>query len=424
MIKNTMLRHRLTKLFCVTLSGAMMLGAFTSCGSGRDSSKDSKDESKNEATDSDAFDPESEKAKAKTEEIEQIIDELYYFDIDEEKREESYYDGLMYGLDDKYSQYYTKEEYEEMMEEDSGEFEGIGATVSKNMEDGTIYIVKPIKDSPAEKAGLLPGDIIIRVGDLELTTDMELDYVVKHIRGEKGSEVEIEVYREGEDDFLTFTVTRDKISNPTIEYEMLDDKIGYIACEAFNENTLDMFKKAVDDLQNQNARALVFDLRNNGGGYVHIATGMLDYLIDDDAVAEGSDTPGLLLQTIGKNDNIVETYKCEDKHSVDLPMTVIVNGNSASSSEIFTGTFQDYKLGKVVGTTTYGKGIVQTVVKLKDGSAVKLTIAQYFIPSGRTVHEVGIEPDIEVELDDELKKKLVIDHKEDNQLQEAIKTLD
>ena len=245
MIKDTRLRRRLSKLFCVALSGAVMLGAFTSCGSGKIEKESKKESSKESAKDSDEFDPGSSDVKKKTEEIEQYIDELYYFDTDKEKQEESYYEGLMEGLDDVYSTYYTKEEYEEMMEDDSGEFEGIGATVSKNQEDGTIYVVKPIPGSPAEEAGLLPGDVIVKVGDLELTTDMELDYVVKHIRGEKGTSVDIEIYREGEPDFLTFTITRDKITNPSVEHEMLDDKVGYILVEQFNENTPELFKEAV-----------------------------------------------------------------------------------------------------------------------------------------------------------------------------------
>ena len=424
MIKDTRLRRRLAKLLCVSLSGAMMLGAFTSCGSGKQEKESKTESSKDTAEDSDEFDPGSNDVKKKTEEIEQYINELYYFDTDKEKQEESYYEGLMEGLDDVYSTYYTKEQYEEMMEDDSGEFEGIGATVSKNQEDGTIYVVKPIPGSPAEEAGLLPGDVIVKVGDLELTTDMELDYVVKHIRGEKGTSVDIEIYREGEPDFLTFTITRDKITNPSVEHEMMDDKVGYILVEQFNENTPELFKEAVDDLQKQNARAIVFDLRNNPGGYVKAVTEMLDYLIEDDLVADGNDTPGLLLETKDKNDDVLEQYTCSDGHSVDIPMAVVVNGNSASAAEIFTGTLKDYGKAKVVGTTTYGKGIVQSVIKLKDGSAIKLTIAQYFTPSGNTVHKVGIEPDVEVELDEELRKKVTIDHKEDNQLQEAIKQLD
>ncbi|SEQ81717.1 carboxyl-terminal processing protease [Lachnospiraceae bacterium NE2001] len=418
------------KRYCYAgLASLMLLGAFSGCGSGN-VSDNSKEESTRDAeniegdSDDGGFDENSKETKKKTAEIEKYIDNLYYFDIDDEKREESYYDGIMNGLDDRYSVYYTKEEYDKMMEDDSGSFEGIGATVSKSLEDGTIYIVKPLEDSPAEKSGLLPGDVILRVDDMELTTDMELDYVVQHIRGEKGTDVEIEVYREGEPDFLTFTVTRDTIETKTVAYEMLDNDIGYIQVEQFIENTPSLFKDAVDDLQSQGAKAIVFDFRSNPGGLVKAAVEMLDYLIEDDALADGAETKGLLLQTKDKDGNVLENYKCEDGHSVDLPMALIIDNNSASSSEIFAGAFQDYNLGKVVGMTSYGKGIVQSVIKLSDGSAIKLTIAQYFRPSGEVVHEVGIEPDIEEELDDDLKKKITIEHDEDNQLQKAIETLD
>lgn len=202
--ENLLDRRQMKKLMCLGLAAAMLVSA--GCGSGAgvtdDTASDRKPANSAKSDESkDGFDENSKDVKKKTAEIEQYIDKLYYFDIDDEKREESYYDGLMEGLDDRYSVYYTKDEYEKLMEDDSGEFEGIGATVSKNQDDGTIYVVKPLEDSPAEKAGLLPGDVILRVDDLELTTDMELEFVVEHIRGEKGTDVEIEVYREGEPDY-------------------------------------------------------------------------------------------------------------------------------------------------------------------------------------------------------------------------------
>ena len=329
----------------------------------------------------------------------------------------------MKGLDDPYSVYYTQEEYEKLMEEDSGEFEGIGATVSKDNEKGTIYIVKPIVGSPAEKAGLLPDDVIVAVDDLDVTSDMELDYVVDHIRGEKGSKVTLKIYREGEPDFLFIDIVRDTITNTTVSYEMLDNSIGYIQVEQFVENTPELYENAIDDLMSQGAKGLVIDLRNNPGGLLKAVIEMADYVIDDSKVANGASQAGLLLQTKDKDDNILEEYSCDDKHSIDLPMAVLVNGNSASASEIFSGCLKDYGVAKIVGTTTYGKGIVQSVMKLKDGSAVKLTIAQYFLPSGTAVHKVGVEPDVEVELNDDQKRKITIEHDKDNQLQEAIKQL-
>ncbi len=423
-------KYELKKAFCVCLAGTMMLGAM-SCGKADEDNnpsssiiKDEKIENASSTDSGEEFDENSKDVEAKTKEIERYIDKYFYFDEDNDKREESYYDGLMKGLDDPYSVYYTADEYQQLKESDAGSFEGIGATVAKNPDSGVIYVVKPLSDSPAEKAGLLPGDIILKVDDLELTTDMELDYVVRHIRGEKGTDVNITVYREDEPEDLTFTITRDKIETKTVEYEMLDDNIGYIYVEEFIENTPKFFKEAVDDLQSQGAKGIVIDMRSNPGGLVNAVTEMLDYLLDDELIAEGSDEAGLLIKTKDKNDEVMDEYGCSDGHSVDLPMAVIVNGNSASAAEIFAGCLQDYKKAKIVGTTTYGKGIVQTVVPLSDGSAIKITIAQYFIPSGKTVHKVGVEPDVEVELDESLLKKTNIEHDEDNQLQEAIKALD
>ena len=259
---------------------------------------------------------------------------------------------------------------------------------------------------------------------MEVTSDMELDYVVKHMRGEKGTKVTLKIYREGESDFLYIDVIRDTIENITVEGKMLDNKVGYIQVDQFIETTPKLFKEQVDSLLSEGAEKLVIDLRNNPGGLLDAVIEMVDYIVDDDAFANNSEEKGLLLQTKDKNDTVLEEFRCDDGHSVNVPIAVLVNGNSASAAEIFTGTLKDYGKAKVVGTTTYGKGIVQSVIKLKDGSAIKLTIAQYFTPSGNTVHKVGIEPDVEVELDEELRKKVTIDHKEDNQLQEAIKQLD
>lgn len=418
-----------TRLICGTFASLMVVGSVSGCGvvdklSSVGEKPEIIDDSDNADNSSAAsFEEDSSDVRHKTDEIEGIIDKYFYFDQDEQKREESYYDGIMKGLDDPYSVYYTKEEYDKLMEEDSGKFEGIGATVSKDNEKGTIYIVKPIVGSPAEKAGLLPDDILVAVDDLDITTDMELDYVVDHIRGEKGTKVTLKVYREGEPDYLYIDIVRDTITNTTVNYEMLDNKIGYIQIEQFVENTPELYKNAIDDLVSQGAKGLVFDVRNNPGGLLKAVIEMADYVIDDSKVAEGADSAGLLLQTKDKDDKVQEEYSCEDKHSVDLPIAVLVNGNSASASEIFSGCLKDYGVATIVGTTTYGKGIVQSIMKLKDGSAIKLTIAQYFLPSGTAVHKVGVEPDVEVELNDDQKRKITIEHDKDNQLQEAIKQL-
>lgn len=410
------------KVIIVTLTAAMLLGSMTGCGSSK--KEEAEDDESTSVSQAGEFDETSEETKKKTKQIEKIIDKYFYFEEDSEKREESYYDGIMRGLDDPYSVYYTPEEYEKLKEDDSGSFEGIGATLSKDMDKGTVYVVRPLPNTPAERAGLLPDDIIVKVDDLELTTDMELDTVVKHVRGEKGTDVVLTIYREGEPDFLEITITRDTIENTTVISEMLDNNIGYIQIEQFIENTNDLFFAAVDDLQNQGAKGLIIDLRNNPGGLVKQTTEMVDYIVKDDAKVDNGLDAGVMLETRDKDGKVMESYECKDGHSVDLPIVILVNGNSASSSEIFTGCLKDYGIAKVVGTKSYGKGIVQSIIPLSDGSAVKITIAKYFLPSGENIHEEGIEPDVEEELDESQLRKVTIPHEDDNQLQKAIEVLD
>ncbi|MBQ7425508.1 MAG: S41 family peptidase, partial [Lachnospiraceae bacterium] len=335
----------------------------------------------------------------------------------------SYFDGIMAGLDDPYSVYYTPEEYQQLMEDDSGEYVGIGATVQKNVETNEIRIVKPLKDTPAEKAGLLPGDRVIKIDDYEITADTELEAAVKMIRGEEGTEVVVTVRRDGETEDREIRITRALVKNITVSYEMLQGNIGYIQVDQFIDNTPDQFIEAVDELTAQGATSLVFDLRNNPGGLLSAVVKMLDYLIDDNAKVDGADAAGDILYTIDKDDKMIDKYGCSDNHSVDLPMAIIVNEYSASASEVFTSCMRDYGKATVVGTTSFGKGIVQTVLPLKDGSAIKITIAKYYTPARAEIHKIGIEPDVKAEVTDEQKKMLKIPHKDDAQLQAAVKAL-
>ena len=399
------------------LSAGLMLG-MTGCGKEKPQEQTTTEAASEEQNSE--FKVRSKDTETKTKEIENIINNYFYFDVDSEKREESYYDGLMKGLDDPYSVYYTPEEYAKLKEDDSGEYVGIGATVSKNVETGLVYVVKPLRGSPAEASGLQVGDVFVEIDGQELTRDMELDEVVKLIRGTEGSVAKLKMYREGQSDYINFDVTRAKIQNITVDYEMLDNQIGYISIEQFIENTAAQFKEGMDYLAEQGAKGIVIDLRNNPGGLLSAVIEMADYVIDDDITAEGAEKAGVLLQTKDKNGKVIEEYVCKDGHTINLPMVVLVNGNSASASEIFTGCMKDYKIATIVGKTTYGKGIVQSVIPLTDGSAIKLTIAKYFTPSGADIHKKGVEPDIEVELSDEHKKMSVIPHEEDEQLQKAL----
>lgn len=369
--------------------------------------------------------------------IENIINQLFLFEEDEEKIEDGIYLGMMYGLDDPYSVYYNEENYESLIEDTTGEYCGIGAMVQQNRTTGIMTITKVFEGAPALEAGLLPGDIIYMVDD-EAVTGKELDLVVKeNIRGEEGSFVNITVLRGENSEEVTLKVERRQIEVPTVEYQMLEDKVGYIYVMQFDEVTAKQFKDAVDDLEKQGMEKLLVDMRNNPGGVLDTAVEMLAYVLPEDKM------DGMLIYTKDKNEKgdryycrdgqiIKESdsgfedsrYPKKDDHELTVPMAVLVNGNSASAAEVFTGAVQDYEAGIAVGTQTFGKGIVQQLIPLGDGTAIKLTTSHYFTPGGFDLHGKGLEPDVEVELDEELQTKAVIELSEDNQVQAAIEALD
>ena len=421
------------KITAVVLAAGMMMG-IGACGSNKEKEASSETaastetaESPDSATEGEAnkepFDIESSKVQKKTKEIEKLIDQYFYFEEDPDIREENYYDGILEGLDDPYSVYYTPEEFARLNEDDSGEYVGIGATVSKNIDDNTVYVVKPLRGSPAEAAGLLPGDVFVQIDDIVVDPEMELEEVVNYIRGKSDTTAHLKMYREGEKDYLEFDINRATIQNITVDYEMLDNNIGYISVDQFIENTPAQFKEGVDSLIGQGAKSLVIDMRNNPGGLLNAVNEMTDYIIADDATADGIKEPGRQLLVKDKDGKIITDYKCSDGHTVDIPMAVLINGNSASAAEIFTADMKDYGLATIIGTTTFGKGIVQSVIPLSDGSAIKITIAKYFTPAEHDIHKVGIEPDIEVDVSDEQKRMIEIPHDEDPQLQKAIEVL-
>ncbi len=411
---------------CLT-AAAFALGTLAGCGSSNENNRrnlttaasaDSTEENK-------PFDIFSYDTQKKTREIENLIDSKFYFDIDDKIKEEYYYKGILAGLDDPYSTYYTKEEMDAINEEDSGEYIGIGATVSKSKETGAIYVVKPLRGSPAAEAGLQQDDIFIEIDGVELTTGTELEEAVKMIRGTENSTAKLKMYREGEDDYLYFDVPRRVVQNISVEYEMLENGFGYISVDQFVDNTYAQFKEGVDYLTSNGAKALIIDMRNNPGGFTNQATRMLDYLIEDKSVVNGTDGsfPGRLLYMKDKYGATLWENYCEDGHSVELPMAVLINGNTASSSEIFSGGMQDFKKAVLVGTKSYGKGVVQITYPLEDGSGVKLTVASYFLPSGRNIHGDGLQPDVEVEMETTLRRRTDLPHNEDVQLIKAIEEL-
>lgn len=339
--------------------------------------------------------------------LEQYIDTYYLRDADKKDYAEGIYKGLIESLEDPYSTYFTKEEYEEVMTKSSGTYCGIGASVRQDAKTGAIIIVSPFKGGPAEKAGILPEDIIYKVDEKEVTGE-DLSEVVSKMKGEEGTTVELSLLRGNE--IIDVTLTRKQVENPTVEAKMLKkEKIGYIKVSGFEEVTAKQFRDALEELEANGEKGLIIDLRGNGGGRLEVVVDMLDRMLPE----------GVIVSTKTKEGK-GEEYRSTDKEKFEKPLAVLINGNSASASEVFAGAIQDYKIGKLVGTTSFGKGIVQTVFKLNDGSAVKLTTSEYFTPNGRNIHGKGLEPDVEVELDTKLSKKITIEESEDNQLMEAI----
>ncbi|WMJ90310.1 S41 family peptidase [Anaerocolumna sp. MB42-C2] len=343
--------------------------------------------------------------------LETLIDRFYMDKVDETKLAEGIYKGLLASLGDPYSCYYTKEEYDALMESSSGVYCGIGATVSQNVNTGIISIVKPFVKGPAHAAGVLPGDIVYKVNGEEVT-GKDLSEVVSRIKGEEGTKVSVTVIREGEPDPIEFSIPRKTVEVPTIEYEMLGNKIGYIAISEFDEVTAEQFRKAIDDLDKQGQKGLIVDVRNNPGGLLDTVVDILNRMLPK----------GLIVYTEDKYGTREEKFS-DAKEEFDKPLAVLINGNSASASEIFSGAIQDYKRGTIVGTTSFGKGIVQSIIPLSDGTAIKVTVSKYYTPNGKNIHGIGISPDVTVDLKDKLKQQVVIKKEEDNQLQKAIEII-
>lgn len=329
----------------------------------------------------------------------ETLNENYFENVDDQLLYEEAIRGMVAGLGDPYTSYFTKDEYASFTEKMEGSYEGIGVVVSYGDSEDVIVVVAPFKNSPGEKAGVKPSDRIIAVDGIDVI-GMPLDEVVSRIKGEKGTTVTLRVRREDEE--IDIPIKRDVIEVPTVESKMLDGNIGYIQMSSFDLVTLDQFTAALKDLEKQGQNGMIIDLRNNPGGYLHICFGIVEELLDKDMMVVYTEDKA------GKREELIT----EDSDKFDKPLVLLVNGNSASASEILAGAIKDHEKGVLVGETTFGKGLVQRTIELKDLSAIKVTISKYYTPNGNYIHGVGIEPDYVVPYN--------ADSQEDDQLNKAI----
>lgn len=355
---------------------------------------------------------ESEEFATKYNTICDYIDKFYLNvdDVNTGNVEDGMLGGMIDSLGDKYAEYYNKEEYEDLMEKTQGQYGGIGAYVSQNPDTGNIVIVNPFKGAPADKAGIKSGDIITDI-DGKSVAGLELDEVTSLMKGEAGTKVNVKLYRDKE--FIEVEIEREIVDVPLVDYELIAEyNIGYIYVSAFDIITIKQFREAVDALEKKGADGLVIDIRNNGGGVLDAVIDMLDRMLPE----------GLIMYTENKQGKDEEFFSSAEE-SYDKPYAVLINGYSASASEVFAGAVQDYGYGTIVGTQSFGKGVVQTLMPIteaNDGSAIKITTSKYYTPNGRNIDGIGIEPDVKIEYDKDKDIEsggYVID----NQLQEALR---
>ena len=340
----------------------------------------------------------------------EIIDKYYLGDVDEEKLKEGAIKGYIEGLGDPYTEYISADEMEDYLSDTMGNFVGIGIYMVKNTEKGKIQVLAPIKGSPAEKAGIQAGDLILTVDGVDYSAD-EMTIASNKIKGEEGTTVTIEVLRGTET--KKYELKREKVKVNQVEGKVLPNNIGYINFTSFDETTADDFKAKFEEINKQGIKSLIIDLRNNGGGIVDQALQIADYVADKDSV---------LLYEVDKN-NKETVKKAKTDPIINMPIIILTNENTASASEILAGALKDLGKAKTVGTTTYGKGVIQQILKLSDGSGLKVTIEEYQTPNRSKIHKIGIAPDEEVKLLDSVTNVLNVTESEDTQLQKAIEML-
>ena len=345
----------------------------------------------------------SDETEEKLRTLREVIDEAYLFGTEDVDFDTAVIRAYMDALGDPYSVYYTPEEYDDMMESSRGTFFGIGVSIQQDVNDMSVTVIQVFRGSPAEEAGVKPGDVIYAVDGVPVGDD-DINVTVTKVRGPENSKVKITFYRPSLDKNIDFEITRREVQVDSAVGEMLDDHIGLISLTSFDEITYGQFAKAFNELADNGMQGVVFDLRNNGGGLLSSVVDIVDALAPE----------GIITYTLDKNGNRSE-YKSDAADALTIPAVILTNGNTASASEIFTAALHDYGKATVVGTTTFGKGIVQMIYPLNDGSGLKLTVSRYYTPNGVCIHGEGIDPDVEVEEDPETE--------EDEQLLEAIRIL-
>lgn len=335
----------------------------------------------------------------------------YYEDVDVDAMKEGLYQGLFNALD-QYSQYFTKEEYDELMKSDvSGSYSGIGATLNQNSDTKQVTVVSVQDGSPAQEAGIQAGDVIVKADDYT-AADMELSEFVSHLKGEEGTKVTVQIYRSSDHSYKDLTLTRKSLEIKTVDSQMLENNVGYIRITEFVQTTTGQFETALNDLKAQGMTSLIVDLRSNPGGLVSSVTDILQNIIPK----------GMIVYTEDKYNNRNE-YQSTGEKQLDMPLVVLVNENSASASEIFAGAVKDRQCGTLIGTTTFGKGIVQGIQNLSDGSGAKMTTSRYYTPNGVCIQGKGIEPDITLEYQFLGNDDQAYSYSLDNQIQKALEVL-
>lgn len=344
------------------------------------------------------------------EQYREIIDKYYLGEVDEEKLEEGAIKGYIEGLGDPYTEYISKEDMDDYLDDTMGNYVGIGIYMIKNTDYDRIQVLSTIKGSPAEKVGIQAGDLIISVNGVEYKAD-DMTTASNNIKGEEGTKLTIEILRGTQN--IKYEITREKVKVNQVEGKVLSNNIGYIQFSSFDETTAKDFKAKYEELAKKGIQSLIIDLRNNGGGIVDEALEIADYVAVKDSV---------LLYEVDKNDK--ETVrKAKTDPIINMPIIILTNENTASASEILAGALKDLGKAKIVGTKTYGKGVIQQILKLNDGSGLKITIEEYQTPNRNKINKVGIEPDENVELPDSVENIFNVKESEDTQLQKAIEML-